>query len=113
VLQILKQSQQTKETFVSFFFVESKKVRFGIPSKKGLKKGREIKVIFTAGCCLAKARKIGTVMATSPIAESLMTAICLIFFDKFMVVKEIISYFDTKQDSTHHRCTFSFVCTLS
>ena len=47
-------------------------------SKKGLKNGREITVILTLGYCFTKARKTGTVMATSPIAESLMTAICFI-----------------------------------
>jgi hypothetical protein len=41
-------------------------------------------VIFTFGCCCNKARKTGTVMATSPIAESLMTAICGCFSDKFL-----------------------------
>jgi hypothetical protein len=33
-------------------------------------------VILTLGYFALKALKIGTVMATSPIAESLMTAIC-------------------------------------
>ena len=53
----------------------------GIPSKKDLKKGREMTVMITSGYCFTKARKTGTVMATSPIAESLMTAICLFVFD--------------------------------
>jgi len=46
-----------------------------------LKKRREIIVIFISGFWETKALKTGTVIATSPIAESLMTAICWIFFD--------------------------------
>jgi hypothetical protein len=41
-------------------------------------------VIFTSGYCWAKARKTGTVIATSPIAESRITAICLILVDNFL-----------------------------
>jgi hypothetical protein len=41
-------------------------------------------VILISGCWFTKVRKTGTVMATSPIAESLMTAICFILFDKFL-----------------------------
>jgi len=39
-------------------------------------------VILTTGYFSLKALKTGTVIATSPIAESLITAICSIDFDK-------------------------------
>jgi hypothetical protein len=69
------------------FSSKAKKERFGIPSKKGLKNGLEITVILTCGYWLTKVRKTGTVMATSPIAESLMTAICLIVVDNKLLFK--------------------------
>jgi hypothetical protein len=56
-----------------------------MPSKKGLKNGREITVILISGFCCTNALKTGTVMATSPIAESLITAICWGFFDNLDV----------------------------
>jgi hypothetical protein len=49
---------------------------FSISSKKGLKNGRETTVIFTLGYCKEKALSTGTVIATSPIAESRITKMC-------------------------------------
>jgi hypothetical protein len=62
------------------------------------------------GIDLQKA-KTGTAMATSPIAESLMTAICFILFDKLVLV--IYFFLGTKQGLIHHHYTFSFAYTLS
>lgn len=53
-----------------------------MPSKKGLKKGLETTVIFKLGCCSANARITGTVIATSPMADNRMTAICVMVLDK-------------------------------
>ena len=53
-----------------------KNVTFSMSSKKGLKKGRETTVILTSGYCKEKAFSTGTVIATSPIAESLITKMC-------------------------------------
>jgi hypothetical protein len=58
------------------FLSNGKKETLGRSLNKGWKKGVEITVILTLGYYALKALKIGTVMATSPIAESLMTAIC-------------------------------------
>ena len=63
------------------FSSKAKKVRFGIPSKKGLKKGLDITVILSCGCWFTRALKTGTVMATSPIAERRITAICVAVID--------------------------------
>ena len=91
------------------FFSKSigKKWTSGTVSKKGLKKGLEITVIFTSGCCATNARITGTVIATSPIAESRITAICLMDLDK------IIFYSDTIPGSNRRHYTFSSVCKLS
>ena len=57
-----------------------KKFTFGIPSKKGLKKGRETTVIFTSvprlRDCSTNALITGTVIATSPMADIRIMAIC-------------------------------------
>ena len=45
------------------------------------KKGLETTVILTSGCCAVNAKITGTVMATSPIAESLIIAICGCWWD--------------------------------
>jgi hypothetical protein len=66
-------------------------------------------VIFTLGIDLQK--PTGTAMATSPIAESLMTAICFILFDKLVLVNYF--FLGTKQGLIHHHYTFSFAYTLS
>ena len=63
------------------FLSNDKKVTFGRSLNNGWKNGLEITVILTFGYFSLKALKTGTVMATSPIAESLMTAICSIGFD--------------------------------
>jgi hypothetical protein len=49
-------------------------------------------------------------MATSPIAESLMTAICFILFDKLVLVNY---FFLGTKHLIHHHYTFSFAYTLS
>jgi hypothetical protein len=43
-------------------------------------------------------------MATSPIAESLMTAICFILFDKLVLVNYF--FLGTKQGLIHHHLHF-------
>jgi hypothetical protein len=45
-------------------------------SKIGFKNRRETTVILTSGYCAVNAKITGTVIATSPIAESLIIAIC-------------------------------------
>jgi hypothetical protein len=82
VFSNLKTTESIPEILcVAFFHQKQKKKCWELVSKNGLKNGREITVILIPGFCSTKARKTGTVMATSPIAESLMTAICLIGFD--------------------------------
>ena len=64
----------------------AKKSKFRIPSKKGLKKGRETTVIFTFGFCSTNALITGTVIATSPMADIRITAICWVGIDKSLSV---------------------------
>jgi hypothetical protein len=47
----------------------AKKETFGIPSKRGLKKGLETTVILQFGYCFVNALITGTDIATSPIAD--------------------------------------------
>jgi len=57
-------------------------------------------------CCDNKLRNTGTVMATSPIDEKRITSIVL-------VAEKLMTFADTKLDLMKHRCTSSFVYTLS
>jgi len=72
--------------------VKSKKLTLCISLKKGSKKGLETTVILTLGYCVTKARRTGTIIATSPIAESRITIICLPETDNlfFVVIKNWI-----------------------
>src|SRR5699024_12278661 len=51
--------------------------------------------------------KTGTVIATSPMADKRTTNMCLGFAIHFLII------FSEELDLVHHRCTFSFACTLS
>ena len=70
-------------------------------SKKALAKPLLKNVILTWGYCCANALMTGTVIATSPIAENLMTSIC-----------SCLTSYKVSGWLTG-RCTFSFVCTPS
>jgi hypothetical protein len=78
--------------------------------QKGLKKDGYDRYL-NLRILIYKTLKTGTVMATSPIAESLMTAICFILFDKLVLVNYFFPWYKTGFNSSS--CTFSFACTLS
>src|SRR5690606_1038297 len=98
--------------------------------KNGVKNTRVKIVSFTLGYWAANAFKTGTVIATSPMAESRMTRMCVGFSDIILlchversqniflkilhfVLNDSFIFGNAIQDSVRHRCTSSFACTLS
>ena len=68
--------QSPKIPLCLFFTSAGKTVTLGKSRKNGAKNSRVKTVIFTSGYFLIKARKTGTVIATSPIADKRITNMC-------------------------------------